>query len=236
MNLRSHQRRHILSERASPNSYPHQTRYFHFSNRCTLTCSAAKEALVLCLSSWFLLFVPMETDIHLLKSARRMKKDALVRIFDLYAPALFKYALRLCGDPVMADHIVGDVFANLLDQLSSRNGPRTNLRSYLYQATYHEVVDEVHYSQRRAPLEAAAALQPDRRSLLPAVENKIFFTQVLHALRTHLTDDQRHVLILRFLEGCSVRETAAIMDKKTSTVKVIQNRAIAALRKTLAHT
>lgn len=159
-----------------------------------------------------------------------MEEDALVKIFDLYAPALFNYALRLCGDPVRADHIVGDVFAKLLDQLSAGNGPASNLRSYLYEMAYHQIVDEARYSKRRVPLEVAASLGQDANSAFLRLEDEITFKQILHLLQTELTADQRHVIVLRFLEEFSLRETAAIMDKTVEHVKVIQTRAIAALR------
>ena len=55
--------------------------------------------------------------------------------------------------------------------------------------------------------------------------------QILKAIQNELTNDQRHVVILRFLEGFSLRETAAIISKKADHVKVIQSRAIAKLRK-----
>jgi RNA polymerase sigma-70 factor (ECF subfamily) len=48
-----------------------------------------------------------------------------------------------------------------------------------------------------------------------------------------LTDDQRHVIILRFLEGFNLNETAAILGKQVGHIKVIQNRAITKLRKAL---
>jgi len=175
----------------------------------------------------------METDPTLLNAARMMDKEALVKIFDLYSPALYKYALRLCGDPMLADHIVGDVFAKLLDQLSSGNGPRSNLRSYLYETTYHRMIDEKRYSQRRAPLEVAASLRQDTHSTFLRLEDQIMFKQILHVLQNELTDDQRHVIVLRFLEDFSLRETAAIIGKKADHVRVIQNRAIAKLRRTL---
>jgi RNA polymerase sigma-70 factor, ECF subfamily len=177
----------------------------------------------------------METDHTLLDAAKMMDKDALVKIFDLYSSSLYSYALRLCGDPVMADQIVGDVFAKLLDQLSSGNGPNTNLRSYLYEITYHRIIDEVRYSQRRVPLETADSLQQDGHSVFLSFEDQIMFQQILHAIRHDLTDDQRHVIILRFLEEFSLRETAAILGKEVNHVKVIQNRAVAKLRQSLDH-
>jgi RNA polymerase sigma-70 factor (ECF subfamily) len=175
----------------------------------------------------------METDARLLNAARMMDEDALVEIFDRYATALYSYAFRLCGDSVTADQIVGDVFAKLLDQLSVGNGPTSNLRSYLYEITYHRLIDETRYSRRRVPLEVADLLQPGTDSAFRRLEDRILFEQIVHAIRNELTDDQRHVIILRFLEEFSLRETAAIIGITVDHVKVIQNRAIAALRKSL---
>src|SRR5688572_25648033 len=173
----------------------------------------------------------METDLSLLNSARRMDKDAIVKIFDLYAAPLYNYAWRLCGDPVTADHIVGDVFAKLLEQFASGNGPTSNLRSYLYETAYHLIVDEARSSYRRVPLDVLTSLRPDVRSGLLRFEDQIMFEKVLDAIQHDLTDDQRHVITLRFLEEFSLRETAAILGKDVSHIKVIQNRAIAKLRK-----
>ena len=162
-----------------------------------------------------------------------MNQDALVKIFDLYSFPLFNYAARLCGDPVLADHIVGDVFARLLEQLSAGQGPRTNLRSYLYETTYHLIIDETRYSKRRAPLEVAGLLRPESKARSTGLDDQILFQQILHVMQNDLTDDQWHVIFLRFLEAFSVRETAAIMGKTIDHVKVLQNRAIAALRRSI---
>src|ERR1044071_7243577 len=113
----------------------------------------------------------METDRTLLDAARKKDKEAMVKIFDLYSSALYKYALRLCSDPLMADHVVGDVFAKLLEQLAAGNGPRENLRSYLYETSYHRIVDEARYSRRRAPLEVAISLSQNSQSAFLSLED-----------------------------------------------------------------
>ena len=175
-------------------------------------------------------FLTMESDSALLIAASRMDKDALVRIFDLYSRPLYNYALRICGDPMLADHIVGDVFAKLLEQLAAGYGPRANLRSYLYESAYHRMIDEVRYSKPKAPLEVATQLPLDAYL---SMEDCILFKQVLDAVQHKLSADQRHVIVLRFLEGFSLRETAAILNKDVDHIKVIQNRAIAKLRRLL---
>jgi RNA polymerase sigma-70 factor, ECF subfamily len=181
----------------------------------------------------FISRLPMKADLTLLNSAREMNGDALAKIFDLYAPALYHYALRTGRDPLMADHIVGDVFARLLEKLSSGNGPTANLRSYLFETAYHLIVDGVRYSQSRSPLDGVDSLQYDGRSLTVGLEKRLLFERVSCAIGNDLTESQRHVIILRFLEGFNLHETAAILGKSVNLVKVTQNRAIKALRKAL---
>jgi RNA polymerase sigma-70 factor (ECF subfamily) len=175
----------------------------------------------------------METELSLLNAARKMDKEALVKIFDLYASPLYNYILRLCGDPSLADHIVGDVFARLLEHLAVGKGPTSNLRSYLYETAYHLMIDEARSWKRRAPLEALTSLPPNARFGTLGSEDPILFESLLQAIRHNLNEDQRHVIVLRFLEGFDLRETATILGKDISHVKVIQNRAIAKLRKVL---
>jgi RNA polymerase sigma-70 factor (ECF subfamily) len=177
----------------------------------------------------------MENDKDFLNFTGGWSKEALEKIFELYASGLYNYALRLGHDRMMADHIVGDVFAKLLEQMSSGGGPTTNLRSYLYQATYHMIIDHGRSSRRSAPLEVADFLNRDVRSTNAKLEDQVMFDLILKAMRNQLTEDQSHVLVLRFLEEFSLNETAAILGKKVSHIKVIQGRALAKLRKSLGY-
>lgn len=175
----------------------------------------------------------MQAD-TILDAARQMDKDAIVKIFDTYAPILFNYALRTGTDRRMADNIVGDVFAKLLDQLSCGQGPRANLRSYLFQMAYHLIVDEMRYTQRRVHLEVFELMPQNGYSIYSGSETRMAFEAVLQAIRDELSISQRHVIVLRFLEGFNIRETAEILGKSESSVKVTQNRAIMTLRKVLS--
>lgn len=175
--------------------------------------------------------------VNLLKAAQKLDEEALTAIFDSFAPAIYKYALRLCHDPIEADNIVGDVFSQLLEQFAGGKGPRTNLRSYLYQTAYHLVVDRSRENKHTAPLEVAINVQEKERSVPTAtqIEERVLMEALVSAMNSELTEDQRHVIILRFLEDFSLKETAQIIGKEVNNVKVIQNRGIAKLRKALEH-
>lgn len=179
----------------------------------------------------------MNDGVTLLKAAQKLDEEALTAIFDSFAPAIYKYALRLCHDPIEADNIVGDVFSQLLEQFASGKGPRTNLRSYLYQTAYHLVVDHSRENKHTAPLEVAINMQEPGRTVPTAtqIEERVLMEALVTAMNSELTDDQRHVIILRFLEDFSLKETAQIIGKEVNNVKVIQNRGIAKLRKALEH-
>ena len=175
----------------------------------------------------------MEANVSLLESVQAMDREALAQAFEHYAPALYSYALRCSRDPVTADNIVGDVFAKLLEKLACGSGPRTNLRSYLFEIAYHLIVDDVRYIGRRAPIEIVDRLHFDEHTAQALPEKRMLYKRVMQAIHNDLNVAQRHVIVLRFLEGFSLRETAAILGKSITVVKVTQTRAIRVLRKTL---
>lgn len=169
----------------------------------------------------------------LLNAARELDQVALAQIFDIYAQPIYSYLLRLCQDAEQADQIVGDVFSKLLEKLADGKGPRTNLRSYLYQIAYHLFIDQTRYNQRIAPIEIVEYIQGDLNSVHEEIENRALLDTVLLAIDTDLTEDQRHVIILRFLEDMDLIETAKIVNKSVNNVKVLQSRGIEKLRKVL---
>lgn len=169
----------------------------------------------------------------LLDRARRFDAEALATIFDCYAHALYKYALHYCHDVIEADNIVGDVFSQLLEHLSAGKGPRSNLRSYLYQIAYHIMIDQARYSQHLASLEPGTELRDSKGSVPNQVEDKEVMDALQTALENDLTNDQRHVIVLRFREGFDLQETARITGKSVNAVKVLQNRAVNRLQQIL---
>ena len=175
----------------------------------------------------------MIEEAGLLEGARKGDADALAQIFDTYSPALFRYAVRLCRDAAEADRIVGDVFAQLLEHLSDGRGPRSNLRSYLYQITYHVLVDHVRDASHVSPMDDALNVPDARLSVASQVEEHEMVRELEYAVAHGLTPEQQQVVLLRFVEGFSLQETAQITGKKVNAVSVLQNRAIAKLRQVL---
>jgi RNA polymerase sigma-70 factor, ECF subfamily len=176
----------------------------------------------------------MMDESALLQAARKLDQEGLTIIFDTYAPAIYRYALRLCHDPVESDNIVGDVFSKLLEHCAAGKGPVTNLKSYLFQIAYHLLMDQIRWDRRIINLEGMPeSLIPVTSSSQVQIEERALIDALLTALNFELSELQRHVILLRFLEGFSLKETALIVGKNISSVKVIQHRGIARLRNCL---
>lgn len=172
----------------------------------------------------------MQDETAVLAATGSLDHDALEEIFDEYAPAIYKYLLRLGIGAQEADQSVGDVFVRLLEKIAEGKGPRTNLRSYLFQIAYHLVVDHARERQRTAPIEVAEFESGEMKPVQSQTEENMLLEELSGAMERELTEDQRNVIVLRFQEGFSIQETADIIGKNANAVKAIQNRGITKLR------
>lgn len=170
-----------------------------------------------------------------LKAASSLDPAALESLFDAYAPALYKYLLRLGLGSQEADQIVGDVFVRVLEKLSAGKGPQTNVRSYLFQIAYHLVVDQARDNQRAGPLEIAEKVGEESKTVPAQTEEKMLLESLSAVMEEELTEEQRNVIVLRFQEDFSLKETADIIGKNVNAVKALQNRAINKLREAMSH-
>jgi RNA polymerase sigma-70 factor, ECF subfamily len=161
-----------------------------------------------------------------------LDQAALAAIFDLYSRSIFRYALRLCEDPLEADQIVGDVFNLFLEQVSRGGGPKTNLKSYLYQIAYHIFIDHVRERRRTVPIDTADRNR-EGETLDKQIEEQTLLKELSAAIQKDLTAEQKHVIILRYQEGLSLRETADIMGKDINAIKSLQKRGLLKLQKSL---
>ena len=94
------------------------------------------------------------------------------------------------------------------------------------------VVDHYRKSpaEDQVPIESVQVSQPDGFTEELFMQEKALY--VRRAL-WKLTDLQQQVIVLRYLEGLSNQETAEIMGKTVGSVKALQHRAMASIRRIL---
>ncbi len=172
------------------------------------------------------------SDRLLLDRARHFEEDALAEIFDRYNDGIYRYALRLLGDPDLARECMSETFSRFLHALRRGLGPSDYLQAYLYRIAHNWITD--YYRSKTPP---SLPLDPELRSD-PAkdpsqvVADEMEIRQVRAALAL-LTPDQRQVITLKYLEEWDNEETARALNKSVGAVKSLQHRAIESLRRLL---
>jgi RNA polymerase sigma-70 factor (ECF subfamily) len=168
----------------------------------------------------------------LLRLAQRFDQPALAEIYDIYNQGIYYYALRLLGDPLLAEDCTAETFTRFLRALQGGGGPTENLKGYLYRSAHNWITD--YYRREPVPAIELRDDLPGQGSEDPQEQTELRITQrrVRTALRL-LTPDQRQVILLRFVEGWDLAEVAATLNKPAGAVKALQHRAIEALKKML---
>jgi RNA polymerase sigma-70 factor (ECF subfamily) len=179
----------------------------------------------------------METQTMVMSKA--LDRQALVEIYEQYSPKLFRYAYRLLGDRDTAEECVAETFSRFLNSLMGNPAGPENVQAYLYRVAHNWITD--HY--RRQPLPTTALQEDiqgnhhDRRNGNPAalVGERMEVERVREAL-LRLPEEQRQVIVLRFLEEQTHGEVATTLGKTADATRAIQYRALASLRRMLIAT
>ncbi len=165
-----------------------------------------------------------------LDGLRRLDPQVTSAVYDRYFPDVYRFVLYRLGDEALAEDIASDVFVRLLEAAQKRRGPKKNLKAWLLSTASHIVSDHLRRIYRRPTESLSENLTDDTVSPPDEFDRRGQYALTRQAL-AQLTPDQQAVLTLRFGQGYSLEETAAVMRKKVNAVKALQFRALAALRR-----
>jgi RNA polymerase sigma-70 factor (ECF subfamily) len=161
------------------------------------------------------------------------RQAALQAIYDAHVEQIYRFIFFKVGNREDAEDITSQVFIKAAHSLDVTQQPHTQL-AWLYQVArttvtdhwrnyYRGVTSSLDALEEESPLHLAA--EPLRMGALedetldPAIEK-------VRRVLAQLPVNYRRVLELRFLKGCSLRETAAELQITEANAKVIQHRAI----------
>jgi RNA polymerase sigma-70 factor (ECF subfamily) len=166
----------------------------------------------------------------LVRRAARHDTEAFARLYDLYVDKIFKYIYYKLGSKSEAEDLSGQVFLKAWEAIGSYRLTERPFSAWLYRIAHNLVVDHFRVRRPTMPLNEITSLEekdadPDDLTL------RHLTTEVLQRAMSRLTQEQRQVIILRFLEGYSTAEVSLIMGKKQGAVRTLQHRALASLER-----
>jgi len=155
-------------------------------------------------------------------------RRAFAALYDRHVDAVYRYAYFRLRIDAEAEDVTSEVFHRALLAMP-RFEPRRPFLAFLYTIARNVVTDRIRRERPQASFEDALAHPSD----VPGPEELASASDDVRRLRSavaRLTTLQQEVIVLRYLEGRSTKETAVVIGKPESTIRGIQMRALAALR------
>ena len=165
------------------------------------------------------------------EAARRGDAHGWNVLFERFHSDVHAYALARLGDWADAEDVTQETFVAAVGSIRKlRDGREPVVQAWLLHICRHKVVDHV---RRRARHQRSLDLAvPPAADPADVVATGLRAAEMRLAM-SELTDDQRDILVRRFVLDHTLEEVAAGTDRSVGAVKSLQHRALAALRRIL---
>lgn len=172
-------------------------------------------------------------DIHLLRQVAAGDEAAFAELYDLYAPPVYNYLLRLVNEPSVAEEILQEVFLAMW-RGAGRFREEAKVKTWLLRIAHHQAVSWLR--RERAVLWSNDELDQNvDDSIEEDLARSWQMEQVREAL-VRLSPPHRAVIELTFVHGLSYTEIAQVMSCPLGTVKSRMSYALRRLTDLLSQT
>ena len=161
---------------------------------------------------------------------------AFGELYDRYVELVYRYIHYRVGSVPLAEDLTSETFLRALRRITSFTWQGRDVGAWFVTIARNLVAD--HYKSSRYRLElttddvgaSGARLVTDgpEGAVLQGMQNAVLLAAV-----KQLGSEQQECIVLRFLHGFSVAETAQAMDRNVGAVKALQYRAIRSLGRLL---
>ncbi|MBI4493172.1 MAG: sigma-70 family RNA polymerase sigma factor [Chloroflexi bacterium] len=166
--------------------------------------------------------------------AQKGDENAFARLYTLYSPKIHSYLYyHLNGYGYEAEDLTNEVFVKVLEKIHTFEFRGLPFTAWLYRIAHNHLVDHVRGRPKQpcVPIEACFEMRAED------AQQELETTLSAEDLRTALvciTEEQRRVIVLRFVQGLNTIETAQAMGKSEDAVKKLQARGLQMLKKVLS--
>ncbi|HHS97969.1 MAG TPA: sigma-70 family RNA polymerase sigma factor [Chloroflexi bacterium] len=174
----------------------------------------------------------LNEEAKLIQRAKAGDPSAFAEIYDRYQPVIYRYIFYRIGDESIAEDLTSEVFVRLVEKIDGFTYRGRPLLAWLYTIARNLITDYHRQtgSPRLLPLEES--LVADSGDPEEAADRALAQRRLARAI-ARLTEDQRQVILLRFVEGMDTRSVARVLGKPVGAVKALQHRALVAMRRIL---
>lgn len=172
--------------------------------------------------------------IALVELARGGDSEAFGQLFDHYHTSVYRFIYYRVSSVALAQDLASETFFRALRSMSSFRWQGKDFGAWLVTIARNLTAD--HYKSGRTRLEYTTEDMGAHDSSTEGPENAVLASLTNETLLRALGDlptEQQECLIMRFLQGLSIAETAKILGRSDGAVKQLQLRGVRNLAKLL---
>jgi RNA polymerase sigma-70 factor (TIGR02952 family) len=166
----------------------------------------------------------------LVQQAQQGDGDAFGALYDRYVDMVFRFVYYRVNDRALAEDFTSETFLRALRRISSITYQGRDIGAWFVTIARNIVLDHMKSARRRLESPTADTIEPaDAAQTAPSTESAVLASlqsEQLMAAVAKLGDEQRECVMLRFVHGLSVNETASVMGKNDGAIKALQHRAV----------
>jgi RNA polymerase sigma-70 factor (ECF subfamily) len=178
----------------------------------------------------------LATVMDIVSRAQAGDHEAFGELYDRYVDVVYRYIYYRVSNATLAEDLTSETFLRALRRIGSYTWQGRDFGAWLVTIARNLIAD--HFKSGRYRMEVATSdlveAGADRSEDGP--ENEVLTSITNEALLEavkRLNPEQQECVSLRFLQGMSVAETAAIMGKNEGAIKALQYRAVKSLSRLL---
>lgn len=152
---------------------------------------------------------------------------AFGELYDRYVDTVFRFVYYRVNDRGLAEDFTSETFLRALRRISTITYQGRDIGAWFITIARNIVLDHVKSARHRLEITTGDTLEGNDTE--PSPESAVLAalsSQHLMAAVKKLGDEQRECVLLRFIQGFSVSETAAVMGKNDGAIKALQHRAV----------
>ena len=166
--------------------------------------------------------------------AQQGDAEAFGLVYDRYVDQIYRYLYYRVGSHALAEDLTSETFLRALRRIDSFTYTGKDIGAWFTTIARNLVTDHVKSSRFKLEVTTADMLDADRGDdgIEQQVLDRLQNAALLDAVKA-LKPEQQECIVLRFLQGLSVAETAGVMSRTEGAIKQLQLRAVRALAKLL---
>jgi RNA polymerase sigma-70 factor (ECF subfamily) len=172
--------------------------------------------------------------VELVGRAQSGDAEAFGSLYDRYVDVVYRYVYYRVSNKSLTEDMVSETFLRALRRITSFSWQGRDFGAWLVTIARNLIAD--HFKSSRYKLEVTTGEMLDADKATDGPENEVLdnLTNVtlLGAVKM-LGAEQQECVVLRFLQGFSVSETALAMGKTDGAIKALQYRAVQSLKRLL---